>query len=99
MAQCLVTPAELRSAASTLREYNNSFKSQVQSLESSEGTLRTQWQGSANDAFHTAFMNDKAFMDKFAAEIERYCSTLESIAGKYEAAENANVDTAFSRKY
>lgn len=99
MAQFLVTPAELRSSAATLREYNNSFKSQVQSLESSEGTLRSQWKGSANDAFHAAFMNDKAFMDKFAAEIERYCSTLESIAGKYEAAENVNLDTAHTRKF
>lgn len=99
MAQILVTPAELRSAASTLREYNSNFKNQVAGLESSEGTLNTQWQGSANDAFHKAFLSDKAFMDKFAVEIENYCQALETIAAKYDAAEAANVDTAVTRKH
>lgn len=99
MAQILVTAAELRTAAGTLREYNSSFKNQVASLESAEGTLKSQWQGSANDAFHNAFMNDKAFMDKFAVEIEKYCQTLETIAAKYDAAEAANVETATARRY
>lgn len=99
MAQFLVTPTELRTAASTLREYNSNFKTQVANLEGSEGTLRSQWSGSANDAFHTAFMNDKAFMDKFAVEIEKYCQTLETIAKNYEDTENANVDIAATRKY
>lgn len=98
MAQILVTPAELRSAASTLREYNSSFKNQVASLESSEGTLNSQWQGSAKEAFHKAFTADKAFMDKFAVEIENYCQALETIAAKYDAAEAANVETATTRK-
>lgn len=99
MAQILVTSAELRNAASTLREYNSNFKNQVASLESSEGALNSQWQGAAKDAFHKAFTNDKAFMDKFAAEIENYCQALETIAAKYDAAESANVETATIRKY
>lgn len=99
MAQILVTSAELRTAANTLREYNNSFKTQVTSLESSEGTLKTQWQGAANDAFHIEFMKSKTFMDNFAAEIEKYCTALETIAAKYDQAEAANVETANTRKY
>lgn len=99
MAQIMVTSSELRSRASTLREYNSNFKQQVESLSNAEGTLGTQWQGAAKEAFHTAFMNDKAYMDQFAAEIEKYCVALETIAGKYEAAESANVDTAKTRKY
>ena len=99
MAQIMVTASELKSAASSSREYNSNFKNQVKELESSEMTLKSQWQGSANDAFHKAFMNDKAYMDKFAAEIEKYCQTLETIAAKYEAAEAANVDTAVTRKF
>lgn len=99
MAQILVTSAELRGAAGTLREYNANFKNQVANLENSEGALKSQWQGAANDAFHTAFMNDKAFMDKFAVEIENYCQALETIAAKYDAAEAANVETAVTRKY
>lgn len=99
MAQIMVTSSELRTAATTLRDYNTNFKNQVSNLESAEGTLRSQWQGAANDAFHTAFMNDKSFMDKFAVEIEKYCQTLETIASKYDAAEAANVEVATSRKY
>lgn len=99
MAQILVTSSELRAAAGTLREFNTDFKKQVTELEGSEGKLKAQWQGPANDAFHTAFMNDKSFMDKFAAEIERYCQTLETIASKYDAAEGANVETANTRRY
>ncbi len=98
MAQIMVTSGELRSTAASLRELNSSFKSQVANLESSEGTLKSQWQGEANNAFHNAFMNDKAYMDKFAAEIDRYCETLETIAAKYDAAEATNLDTATTRR-
>lgn len=99
MAQILVTSTELRNAANTLREYNSNFKNQVSALESSEATLKSQWQGAANDAFHKAFINDKAYMDKFAAEIDNYCTTLESIAAKYDAAEAQNTETATTRTY
>lgn len=95
----MVTPAELRTTAQNLRECNSNFRNQVSSLESSEGSLNSKWQGSAHDAFHTAFMNDKAYMDKFAAEIEKYCTTLENIAANYENAENTNLDTANTRRY
>ena len=99
MAYFMVTPSELRSTASTLREHNSNFKSQVASLESAEGTLNSSWEGPAKDAFHNAFMNDKVYMDNFAAEIEKYCITLENMAAEYEKAEAANVDIANTRKY
>lgn len=99
MAQIMVTSAELRATASNLRENNSNFRNQVASLESSEGTLNSQWQGEANEAFHRAFMNDKAFMDKFAAEIDNYCTALETIAAKYDEAERTNLETATTRKY
>ncbi len=99
MANIKVTSMELRNAASTLREYNSNFKTQVSALESSEATLNGQWQGDANTAFHKAFMNDKSFMDKFAMEIEKYCAALETAAAKYDAKEAANVELATQRKY
>lgn len=99
MAYFQVTPSELRQTAGTLREYNQSLKTQVENLTSAEGTLNTQWEGAAKDAFHNAFMNDKIYMDNFAAEIEKYCATLEIMAAEYEKAEAANVETAASRKY
>lgn len=98
MAQILVTPSELRSAAATLRDYNANFKSRVEDLTTSEGTLNSQWEGQAKEAFHAAFMTDKAFMDQFAAEIEKYCQALETIATKYATAEQTNAETASTRR-
>ena len=92
MAQIRVTPAELRSAATALREQNANFSNQVKQLESSEATLNSQWSGPSHDVFHASFMNDKTYMEKFAAEIEKYCCTLENMAAEYEKAENANID-------
>lgn len=99
MGQFTVTPAELHSVSQQLKELNSSFRNQVASLESSEGSLNSQWQGQAHDAFHVAFMNDKAYMDKFAAEIDNYCNTLDAIARNYEDAEAANTETATTRRY
>lgn len=97
MAQFTVTSAELRSAAANLRENNNNFKSQVNNLESTEGTLAASWSGDARDTFHNEFMKDKAYMEQFAALIERYCQALEEVAGNYETAERTNVETAATR--
>lgn len=94
MAYFMVTPSELRSTASELREYNSNFKNQVAALESAEGTLNSSWEGAAKDTFHASFMNDKTYMDNFAAEIERYCVTLEAMAAEYERAENTNIEIA-----
>lgn len=99
MAQILVTPSELRSTAATLREYNSNFSNQVKQLESAESTLNSQWSGPSHDAFHASFMNDKAYMEQFAAVIEKYCYTLEAMAAEYEKAENLNIDLANTRSY
>ena len=99
MAYFMVTPKELYSTAATLREYNSNFKAQVEALESAEGTLNASWEGSAKDTFHASFMNDKAYMETFATEIEKYCTTLEEMASDYEKSENTNIDIASTRKY
>lgn len=99
MAFFMVTPPELRSTASTLREYNSNFKTQVNALEAAEGTLNSAWEGASRDRFHASFMNDKAYMDAFATEIEKYCATLESMAAEYEKAELHNVEIASTRRH
>ena len=98
MAQILVTPTELRATATSLRDQNSNFKTQVAQLEWAESLLNNQWEGPAHDAFHASFMNDKAYMDKFIAEIEKYCYTLEQMAAEYEKIESLNVDTVMSNK-
>ncbi len=99
MAYFMVTPSELRSTAATLREYNSNFKNQVTALETAEGTLNISWEGAAKETFHASFMKDKAYMDSFAAEIEKYCVTLEAMACEYEKGESTNVEIASTRKY
>lgn len=99
MAAFRVTSSELRSKAGELRELNAQFKTQVGNLESQEGSLLSMWEGEARNAFDAAFKNDKAQMDNYYNLIEQYCSSLENIAAKYDAAEAQNVSTAQTRSY
>ncbi|WP_455713943.1 WXG100 family type VII secretion target [Anaerosporobacter sp.] len=94
-----VTAKELRSKAADLKQLNAKFKTEVSGLETTEGALKSMWEGQANTAFHTAFTNDKGQMDKFYTAIEKYCEALNTIAGQYEAAESTNTETAKTRKY
>lgn len=94
-----VTSAQLKTQAEELKSLNASFKSTVADLESTEGTLNSQWEGEANDAFHTAFTNDKTQMDNFYNAIEVYVQKLLEIAQNYEKAEAMNTETASARNY
>ena len=94
-----VTASQLRTKAGELRALNGQFKIQEGNLETQEGTLSTQWEGDAKTAFHNAFITDKTKWDQFYDLIDKYCTTLESIAQKYEEAENRNTDTATKRSY
>lgn len=99
MAQITVTASQLRAVTSELRELNTQYKAQVSNLESTEGTLNSQWKGAAKDAFHRAFTTDATKMTEFSTIIEQYCVALEQIALKYEQAETQNIETAISRTY
>ena len=99
MAMIMVTASQLKNAANELRALNGQFKTQTGTLESLEASLRTSWQGQANDAFHNAFMNDKAQLENFYETIEKYCQAIETIAQKYEQAEAMNSNTASTRTY
>ncbi|WP_167955892.1 WXG100 family type VII secretion target [Anaerosporobacter faecicola] len=94
-----VTAKELGKKALDLQQLNARFKTEVTDLETTETALKSMWEGSANNAFHTAFMNDKGQMVKFHNAIEKYCEALVTIATKYQTAENTNTDTASKRKY
>lgn len=99
MAAFTVTASQLRSTAGELRELNGQFKSQVGNLETQENSLASMWEGEAKETFHLAFNSDKTQMDNFYHLIEQYCTTLESIATKYEQAEQQNLSTAHTRTY
>lgn len=94
-----VTAATLKSKATELKGINSQFKNQVSTLDSIEMNLNSQWEGEANTAFHAAFQKDKAQFEAFNQLIDQYCIALETIANKYEMAENINTQTATTRTY
>lgn len=94
-----VTSAELRKKAEQLKGLNSRYKSGVDSLQTTEQTLKTMWEGEANETFHNAFTRDKDQMDRFHTAIERFIEALLIIAAKYEEAENKNIATAATRSY
>ena len=94
-----VSAAELRKKAELLKGLNARFKTNVESLETTEQALKSMWEGQANDEFHAAFTRDKGQMDAFHTVIEQYIEALLIIAQRYEEAENRNIATASSRTY
>ncbi len=94
-----VSASELIAKANELKNLNSQFKGAISELETAEETLRTMWEGEANDAFHTAFTNDKIQMTNFYNAIEVYIYRLLEIAAKYQQAEATNTDIASTRTY
>ena len=90
---------ELIAKANELKSLNEQFKARIGELEATEGNLRTMWEGEANDAFHTAFTNDKIQMTNFYNAIEVYIVRLLEIAAKYQQAEAVNTEIATNRTY
>lgn len=99
MAEFRVDPQQLITQANELQQLNARYATVVDELESSEANLKGMWEGSANDAFHKAFINDKAQMDNFRTAIDDYVAKLLSIAAKYQKAESTNTQTANTRTY
>ncbi len=92
-----VTSSELRKKADQLKGLNARFKSGTDSMQATEQSLKSMWEGEANQAFHNAFIKDKGSMDQFHAAIERFIEALLIIAAKYEEAEKKNIQTATVR--
>ena len=93
-----VSSQELRNKAGELQQLNTNFKNQVEALVNSEQTLASMWEGEAQQAFRTAFNNDRQKFGEFATGIAKYVQALRDAAQKYEQAEAKNVNTAKTRK-
>lgn len=94
-----VNTTTMRSKASELKSANGQLKTQIGNLTTEEEALNSMWDGDANTAFHNAFQKDIAQMNNFYNAIEKYCSALEEIAGKYDSTEQSNQSIASTRKY
>lgn len=94
-----VSAEQLIARANELKNLNEQFKTTIGELETTEETLRTMWEGDANDAFHAAFTSDKVQMTNFYNAIEIYVYRLLEIAAKYQQAEATNQEIASNRTY
>lgn len=94
-----VNMGTVKSKADELKNLNSSFRKQVEELKSKEASLNSMWEGEARKAFHNAFNNDAAQMNKFYDAIEKYINSLNEIVKQYQQAENKNLSTAQQRKY
>ena len=99
MSRYSLTAQELQGAITELTASNGQFKNRVSDLLNTQQKLAGMWQGDANNAFNTAFNNDKGQWDTFAQLMDKYIETLQSIKTTYEAAEAANTQTASTRSY
>ncbi len=99
MSSFRVTTGTLTTQAEELSALNGQFKSAVEQLASTEVSLKGMWEGEANDAFHAAFTTDKGKMDEFYNLIVQYVAKLNSIAVRYNQAEQTNTEIASNRNY
>ena len=98
MAEIKVTPQQLKDKAVALEALNSKFRSEVEKMVGYESELAAMWEGEAQKAFRSAFNTDKAKMDSFAANIDKYVAALREDAQRYETAENAATNIATTRK-
>lgn len=94
MAEIKVTAAQLKAKAQELQQLNASFQSQVETLQNSESSVCSMWEGESKEAFHTAFTQSVEKLTSFKAVIEQYVTALNNIAADYEAAENQAIQIA-----
>ncbi len=99
MAYFCVTSSKLRASAEDLTQQNAKFQAGVEELDAAEAALKGMWEGSANEAFHGAFLRDRGQMDAFHSAIAQYIQALLAIAARYEEAEARNTQVASTRTY
>ncbi len=85
---------QLRAKKDELISLIQRFISEKEELVSKETALRSMWEGAANESFHTRFVKDSQLMTSFVELLGRYVSVMESIADRYDLAEEKNTGRA-----
>ena len=86
-----VDSKQLRSKKDELSTLIQRFIREKENLCAGEVALRSMWEGQANDAFHSEFMKSAGRMDTFVRVIDQYANVIESVAGRYDMAEQNNM--------
>lgn len=89
-----VDSRQLRNKKDELTGLLQRFRQEKEMLCSKEGALRSMWEGAANDSFHNSFIKNAGQMDAFIELVDRYITVIESIAQRYDMAEQKNTGRA-----
>ena len=99
MPEIRVSSQQLSAKADELQQLNESLKSQIGILESTEASIAGMWDGQAKETFHGEFQKDKAQMETLKKTLDQYITALREIAANYAQKEAANQEIAAARKY
>lgn len=90
----LVTPAELKSTASTFQGKAGEVKTLHDEMIAKVNALSGSWTGEASDAYKAKFSSLQASMDKINRMIMEHVNDLNTMADEYETAESAATNAA-----
>ena len=85
---------QLRTKKEELMTLNRRFSVEKDNLCAKEAQLGSMWEGAANESFHAHFLRNAGQMDAFCETIDRYICVIESIADRYDTAEQKNLGRA-----
>ena len=90
----LVTPAELKSTASTFQGKAGEVKTLHDEMISKVNALSGSWTGDAAEAYKSKFASLQASMDKINRMIMEHVNDLNTMADEYETAESTAANAA-----
>ena len=89
-----VDSRQLRTKKDELTCLAERFRQEKEVLCASELTLRTMWEGDANENFHSRFIRSAGQMDAFYEVVGQYMNVIDYIANRYDMAEQKNIGRA-----
>ena len=89
-----INSQQLRTKKEELAALLVRFMKEKENLCAVELSLGSMWEGAANENFHSQFMRNAGQMDSFSQLVNRYISVIETIADRYDMAEQKNMGRA-----
>ena len=82
---------QLRSKKDELTGLSQRFIREKEALGAKEIALKAMWEGEANESFHAGFMKNAGQMDAFIEVVQQYLNVIETVAQRYDMAEQRNL--------
>ena len=89
-----VDSRQLRNKKDELLNLSQRFRQEKETLCAREESLRSMWEGEANESFHAGFIRNTGQMEAFIEVVRQYANVMESVADRYDVAEIRNLGRA-----